>query len=472
MNIHTVLYQKKEAFIKSYSLILIAFATAFFPRIINSVGFPAIINFVHFAIVPFFCCIVIFTSKTKYKKQIFISKSIISSIFILLGVIAASALLNQAGVINVFLSLMLLSEPSVLLLAIICIPMTEESFKIFKTWIVRFNIFNIFLALSQHFLISAGILGVTSLQPADNVQGVFYLSGSGHVVSASVSMSFALYYFSSAEKSYLWMRASIFFAAFMQLLFADAKQVLLVWLAGWLLLILINIKDLRATLQYIIGAILVGFGFWWCINNVELFASFKGWIRPELYGSDGVATLLKIAPFRIIPSYYHSPLNWLLGLGPGHTIGRLGGWMLKDYGFLLKPLGATIHPASEAVWQTYIGNWLNSTFFSPLWGWAGIWGDFGFLGLAAYLYIILIIWLQICIDDFSKFTILTMMIFGLIVTQMEEPGYMLSMTSFIGLRWHEHKIAKRSRLASILSPDAEHQPRKQIPQSYIKPNKR
>lgn len=259
-------------------------------------------------------------------------------------------------------------------------------------------------------------------------------------------MSFALYYFSSLKKPYFWMRVAFFGAAFMQLLFADAKQVILVWFAAWLLLILINIKDLFVTLQYIIGATLTGIVFWWCINNLELFAVFKGWIRPELYGPDGAATLLKTAPFRIIPLYYHSSLNWLLGLGPGHTIGRLGGWMLKDYGFLLKPLGATIHPATEAVWETYRGNWLDSTFFSPLWGWAGIWGDFGFLGLIAYLYIILLIWTKICIDDFSKFTILTMIIFGLIVTQMEEPGYMLSMTTFIGLRWQERQIFKQSHL--------------------------
>jgi hypothetical protein len=119
--------------------------------------------------------------------------------------------------------------------------------------------------------------------------------------------------------------------------------------------------------------------------------------------------------------------------------------MLVDYWNLLGPLGATIHPASQAVWVTWRGYYLDSSFFSPLWGWVGIWGDSGLLGLAAYLYLGSIVWRRLCTDDFSKFMLLTVLVNGFIFTLMEEPGYMLSMAMVVGLRWQEHQIQIRSK---------------------------
>ncbi len=454
MNINSSwLYKQQKSYIQNSNIILLAFATAFFPRILNSIGFPPPINFVHFVIVPFACGIVITKTKVKNKNQISIAKSLIIGLVILLGVMTASALLNHAGLINVFLSLMLLGEPFIILLAIICIPFYQENFTKFRAWVLGFIYFHIFLALAQYFLIISGILTVTRMQIPDNVQGVFYLTGSGHVVAASISICFGLYYLISAKTAPIWLRVSVLVAAFFQLLFADAKQVLLVCLLAWLLLIFMKVKNIKVTLQYLIAAILVCYGLWWCIENVQAFAAFKTWIRPELYGPDGAATLLKFAPIRIIITYYKSPLNWLFGLGPGHTIGRLGGWMLRDYSALLKPLDATIHPASQAVWDAWKElYWLDSSFFAPFWGWAGIWGDLGFLGLAAYLYLAYIVWRRICVDDFCKFTMLTVFICGFIFTQLEEPGYMLSMAMLIGVRWHELQIMKRSRQLSA-QPD-------------------
>lgn len=450
MNARIGIYKSQEGYIKNSALILLAFASAFFPRILNTAGLPSPINFVHFIIVPLACGIVITKTKVRNRSQILISQSLVTGLILLLGVMTASALLNKAGVINVFLAFMLLAEPFIVLLAIICIPLSQKSFKKFRAWILGFIGIHVFLALAQHLLISIGILRVTRMQSVDNVQGVFYLTGAGHVVGASVSMSFGLYYLFSAKNAPLWLRVSIFGATFLQLLFADAKQVLFVFLIAWFLLILLRLNDIRSTLQYLIAAILIGYSLNWAIYNVQAFRAFRTWIRPGLYGPDGAATLLKLAPLRIIPTFYQSPLNWLLGLGPGHTVERLGGFMLKDYWALLKPLGATIHPASQAVWdafyQTY---WLDSSFFSPFWVLAGIWGDSGLLGMGIYLYLAWIVWRKLCLDDLSRFIMLTIFIYGLIFTQLQEPGYMLSMAALIGLRWHELQINKLSQLAAL-----------------------
>ena len=437
--------QSKPYIIKSSTLLIIAFATVFFPRLIDSAGAPPVINFAHFAIVPFACTIAIFQTRTKNRNQISIAKALMSGLIFLLGVMTASALLNTAGAINVILGFFLLTEPFMFLLGIICIPMTQESFQRFRKWIVGFSCFHIVLALIQKILLDVGIMRTTTMTVVqDNIQGVFYLSGSGHVVGSSVSISFGLYYLLSNKNSPRWIRLLVFSASFMQLLFADAKQVLLVSLLSWLLLIILNVKDIKKTLQYIILAIVTLFILAWCIQNLELFRAFNTWIRPEIYGPDGEATLLKTASIRIIISYFKSPLNWLLGLGPGHTVGRLGGWMLPGYGNLLNPLGATIHPVSQQGWDAVEASWLgtSSSMFSPFFGWAGIWGNIGFLGLGAYLYLASVVWRRLCFDNLSKFLMLNIFVHGLIFSQMEEPGYMLFVAALIALQWQERRINK------------------------------
>ena len=191
---------------------------------------------------------------------------------------------------------------------------------------------------------------------------------------------------------------------------------------------------------------ILGFIFFWCIHNLSSFRAFKIWMRPELYGPDGEATLLKTAVFQIVPAYYKSFLNVLLGLGPGHTVGRMGGWMLREYSSLLSPLGSTRHPASPTVWLVVANSWLGtqSSMFSPLFSWAGIWGDFGLIGLGIYLYLLFVVWRYLCIDDFCKLLLLSIFVTGFIFSQLEEPGYMLSSMMMIGLRWQAKQIESAS----------------------------
>jgi hypothetical protein len=214
---------------------------------------------------------------------------------------------------------------------------------------------------------------------------------------------------------------------------------LLVFIIAGIVLFLLNLKDVVLLIKYLTGGTIFGYTFLWCVNNLPAFGAYKTWADPELYGPNGQATLVKTTAFRVIPLHYESPLNFWLGLGPGHTVSRLGGWMVYQYQSLLEPLGVTIHQASSDVWREagsfYIAS--RSSLFSPLFGWAGIWGDLGLLGLAAYLYLAWLVWHHICLEDFSKFLLLTVFFFGLIMSQMEEPGYMLSVAALIGLQWQE-----------------------------------
>lgn len=430
----------RKGYFQLSQLVMFAFCTAFYPRVLTLLEFPSAFNLLHLGIVPWVCFLTIFKTKTRSKSQIAIAQAICFGLAILFTVMVASALLNRAGAINVIVDFLLLGEPFMMLLALISIPMSLARIEQFKTLLIYSGFINTLFAFVQRYVLHLQ----TRPGLADNIKGVFIAQGAGHVIGASVALTFGLYYFFYAKTVPIWIRTAVLLATFWHMLLADAKQVLLTFLLAGILLLLTKFKDIQQAIKYLSIAIIVIFVLVWCVQNVSAFSAFKTWLRPEIYGPDGEATRLKLATFSIVPSYYHSPLNTWLGLGPGHTVGRLGGWMLKEYEDLLTPLGSTRHPASSAVWAAAAASWLGnqSSMFSPLFGWAGIWGDLGFLGLGTYLCLSFLVWHKLCLDDFSKFLLLSVFVFGLIFSQMEEPGYMLTVACLVGLRWQEHRYRR------------------------------
>jgi len=429
MNSDAVYQQHRKGFIKSSTIVLLAFATAFLARLIEAIGVPVAINFLHFATVPLACGITLAKARSKSKRQLAIVQEILLGLLIFLVLMCASGLLNNAGLVNVILNYLMLTEPYLLLLAIVCIPMSLTSTETLRCWLVRFGFLNLLLAFVQRFVLNLHLH--EGLE--DNIKGVFLNQGSGHVVGASVSLTFGTYYLFTAKKRPLWLRLSVFLATLVHVVISDAKQVLAVFLVAMVLLFVTKLKDITEFVKYSIAAILAVSVAVWLANN-----GFLPWsIDMTLEGLQ-----LKLVGFSIIPSFYHSPLNPLLGLGPGHTIGRLGGWMLRDYWDLLSPLGATTLSVSQAVWAAAAASWFGdkSSMFSPFFGWAAIWGDLGILGLGTYLYLSFLVWGRLCSDDLSRFFLLTIFVFGLIFTQMEEPGYMLFMAILIGLQWQTNRL--------------------------------
>lgn len=321
--------------------------------------------------------------------------------------------------------------------------MTPEKVVGFRAFILFGSFANTLFAFIQKYVFNLDRLDGLG----DNIKGVFIGQGAGHVVGATVALSFSVYYVVNAKSVPIWLRLVTFLATFWHLLLADAKQVLLVFAISGVFLLFTKFKNVGEALKYIIIAGILGSAFLWCMENVPAFSAFNVWLRPEMYGPDGEATRLKSATFRIVPTFYNSSLNSWFGLGPGHTVGRLGGWMLEKYQDLLAPLGATVHPASSAVWGAVSRSWLGdqSSMFSPLFGWAGIWGDLGFVGIITLLYLWSVVWRRVCVDDISRFFVLNVLVFGLVFSQMEEPGYMLYVASLIALQWQERQASKLTR---------------------------
>jgi hypothetical protein len=435
---------KSKGYVANLNLILFGFATALFPRVLTTLKIPSVINFLHFFTVPIACASVLAKSRSKNRKQLAISKSLLLGLFLLLIIVFASALLNHAGIINAVLDYLLLTEPFILILTIVSIPMTSHSYHKFRNWILQACLINTIFAYVQKYVFHMEKF----YGGEDNIKGLFIGQGAGHVIGGSVAMTFAIYYFLDAKNKPLWFRIAIVLACLNHVIISDTKQVLLAFILGYGILYFLTFKDLKkAILYFIIGVLLLSI-FYWAVYSFEFLSAYKTWIRPEIYGADGEATRLKFATFRIVPEYFQSPLNWWLGLGPGHTVGRLGGWMLSIYWNLLSPLGATIHPASLAVWTAVSKSWLGdqSSMFSPLFGWAGIWGDLGLLGLGTYFYMAILVWRYVCVTDVAKYLMLTVFVFGTIFSQLEEPGYSLVVASLIGLDWQQSNLAAQKSL--------------------------
>ncbi len=435
---------KQKGYISNLQLTLFGLSTVLFPRVLTGLKFPSAINFLHFLAIPLACISVFNSSRSKDSKQLTLTKRLLVGLFILLIIVCASTLINQAGIVNAVLDYLLLAEPFILIMTIVCMPITWQSYHSFRAWLVQTMLINTLFAYVQKYIFHMDKL----IGGEDNIKGLFIGQGSGHVIGGSVSMTFATYYYINARNKPRWFRIGIVGLCINHVLISDTKQVLVAFMVAYLLLSFFNFQDIKRTLIYLLIGILVGGGFYWAIYNFEALDSYRTWIRPEIYAADGEATQLKFATFRIVPHYFHSPLNWWLGLGPGHTVGRLGGWMLYNYWDLLSPLGATVHQASKEIWAVVAKSWLGdkSSFFSPLFGWAGIWGDLGILGLGIYFYLAILVWQYVCTTDTSKYLMLTLFVFGTIFSQLEEPGYTLIVASLIGLDWQAKRLANLKKL--------------------------
>lgn len=436
--------EKKHGYISSSNLIILALASAFFPRVLMMMKIPSAVNFLHFALIPLAWGVAMATTRARNSKQLGLIRAILVGLWVLLIIEFTSALLNEAGWINAVLHFLLFAEPFMLIVAIICIPTSPERVSLLRTWFLRFGFINLGFALIQKFVLKWDTCGCSpgGWGDGDAIKGVFINQGSGHVVSGSVSASLAIYYCATATGRPVWLRCLVVFLTLVQIIVSDTKQVLAVCMVAFVLLTLSNVKDLRKVILYVIGIVLFGVIFSWAVDSFEFMSSYKTWARPELYGPNGEATKFKQFGITTIVEHIHSPWQWWLGLGPGHTIDRLGGWMLRDYSNLLMPLGATQTTIADETWLKVGASWLgnSSSLFSPFFGWAAIWGDIGLIGLGAHFYVCFLIW-RFC-DDMSRFQLLTIFVNGLIFTQMQEPGYMLYVAALIGLRWQEQRLKK------------------------------
>ena len=412
--------------IKISNLTIIFIAVVFFPRILTAMGAPPLINFLHFPFALFLAGSIIPKIRTSTSKQFFVG------LFILFTTITASAAVNNAGFLNIILSFLLLAEPFLLIMLMTSNPILDESIEQVKSWLMIFSFVHIAIIYYQFFI-------VRSPDP-DDVQGVFIGQGAGHHVGGAIALATAIYFFITYPKLSLWIRTlvAIIFAA--DISFSDSKQVLVVFVLSFVIIVITKLKNLGEILKYLaITIVIICLTYWFA--QIAFSSSLSFWGKDDrIIRGLGV----KFSVFSIINSYYSSPLNWLFGVGPGHSIGRLA-WLIPDYQQYLQPLGITSYSAvTETIFSVNNTNPLTNKFtgssmFSLTFSWAGVWGDLGIVGLGVYLYLWLLVW-KTCPDTLSQLFLITILVHGAIFSWMEEPGYMLFMISLIGIQWQKAQI--------------------------------
>ncbi len=402
------------------SLMAFLFVLVMLPRPLVALGAPTMVNFLHFPVVALLSFIIALNIKTVE------SKKLILGIAGFVTMVVFSAIYNYAGYINIILDVLILVEPFLFLVGMTAVEWKPVSISAFRRCLIFVGILHIFMAFYQRIIL--GLWG-------DDVEGLFVNMGAGSHLAGAVALAFGLYLFSMREFSSV-IRVCVFIACILVLILSDAKQVILVSLLSLVLLSLFKMKNYKVTLSYL--ATLIVFGGLGYYTILLMYPSLT-WLNPEIMV---MAIEQKLSVFGIIVNSFDSIGGWFFGLGPGHSIGRLA-WMLPEYQYLMD-LGATISYVTQDIIDANQSNWMSnsitgSSLFSLMFSWAGIFGDFGFAGLLAYLYVWFLVWKYYSQADLSRFFVLGILIFGAVFSWIEEPGYILFIMAIIGLSWQENQ---------------------------------
>ncbi|MDT3778142.1 hypothetical protein PJI16_11300 [Nitrospira sp. MA-1] len=407
---------------RSWLFGLLALSTVLYGRILTELGGPAVVKFFHFALVAIFAILLLpFLSNS-------ISWSLVYGLLLLSWVMVLSAVINGAGLLNILLDFLILSEPFLLLVLMINRPMSKSQIQTFRWLLVVFICIHVGLSFAQA-LAGGG---------TDDVKGVFLEQGAGHHVAGAVALTAAVYFFTALENFSLPVRAIISLIIASVVILSDSKQVIAVFLLGLGCLLCTKLGDIRKFFIYVLLFMTSG--------AVLLFSAFT--IFPALTTWADLNLILKglTVKFGILPllfSHYDSVLNWIFGLGPGHTVGKLA-FMLPQYEEQLRSLSVSFSSVTQHAWNYQQGNYLShsvtgSSMWSPFFFWAGLWGDLGILGVVSYGLLWVIVILRICTNDLARFLAFTVLIFGIVFSWLEEPGYMLFVVTIIGLSWQEQQ---------------------------------
>jgi hypothetical protein len=219
---------------------------------------------------------------------------------------------------------------------------------------------------------------------------------------------------------------------------SDSKQVIAVFLLSLWALLILKIQSFRRFIQYLflslVSAGIVALAAYTIVPSLSFWADVS-----KIH--QGLEAKFSIVP--LVTSHYKSPLNHLFGLGPGHTVGRLAS-LLPEYQEHLDMVAATVFPVTEAAETQRESNYLSnsktgSSMWSPFFFWAGLWGDLGIAGCAAYLFLWFIVFREVCSNEISHYFVFTILIFGMVFSWLEEPGYMLFVTALMGLGWQQRQ---------------------------------
>jgi hypothetical protein len=276
------------------------------------------------------------------------------------------------------------------------------------------------------------------------VQGSFRGLGPGAHVLGAIAMTAALYVLRSFPEWRAWWKALLAGLLFFLVVASDSKQVVLAFGVGYILVELGKVGSWKRLGSLVSRAVIVA-GLTYLAFHL---------LDPHLYLQDAATIVRSFArKFQVLPlitARIDSLAGWVFGLGPGHSVSRMGGWLLDHYWHVLAPLGATrtdLHvQAMNLPWVMTKA----SSLFWPMFSWAGIFGDVGAAGILAYAGLLWVTYFRFCPDGLSRLLVVVIVLLGFVFDWLEQYNFMLYVAAVIGQRWLACRAAEA---VAITSPD-------------------
>lgn len=394
--------------------ILALVLSTFSRSLVAFLGAPAAVNFLHFPVVTGLFLLSL-RSVGRAAAPVYFGSAVLFLIYV------ASAAINGAGAVNAIAGFLILAEPFLLFAVLINSRPRASSIRRFGWWLLFFAVVQIPIAYAQW-------PEARAARNLDLVQGTFTGMVVGHHILGGLAMVGAVYLFRWPASLPIFVRWPLIALLFGVVVISDTKQVMLAFLVGYASLLALAVRSVAGAsrvavrLAVLVGAIYIA---QWLVGTHSYF---------HQAANVGSAFFGKFVVFSILVDHFESVANWVIGVGPGHGVTRMGGWLLEKYWHLLEPLGATRTEIAAEAWRAsgYFGE--RSSLFIPLFSWAGIFGDVGVAGVVVYGALLWIAW-RFCVDDTCRVIVLSIVCLGFLFEWLEEPNFMLYALAVIGQRW-------------------------------------
>jgi hypothetical protein len=389
-------------------------ASIFLSRPLTSLGFPGIINMVHMGFVPLGMILVFFNHRAGHGK-------LITVIGIFFAVSVVSGAITGAGVLNVLLFGIIMTEPFVLYL-LLTTPAWRRVRQPTKTQVLD----SVMLLNLAFAVVQVLVFGYRS----DDVRGFFINAGAGSHLNGSIGLCYALY-FSLMRRPRVSknLQYLVWFLALANVWVADAKTAILslaIALGG---LALFKVKRPTFAVAIALTASGVAWLLFYYVTKVIEITSIQ-------MITDGLSQ--KFSVVQIINDEMSGFHEYIWGLGPGHSISRVA-LLLPDYHWLSDYFQVTTHPITENIkymnQENYLSNSVTgSSIYSMYNSWISIWGDVGPVGVLVYSWLLKLVYNDCRYHDGGRLLIFFAIIMGMIFSYLGEPGFTCAIMWMIALQ--------------------------------------
>lgn len=408
---------------ENYNLILAFIFLVIFSRLFVSFGLPKIFNHFHYLLI----IICLFYYFPMFK---FVEKKLLTNFILLNLVLLISSIFNNASIYNYIADTVIVLEPIIVLLIISSLSLTDNNINNLKKILLFFALINTLFAYYQYY-----IQGLR----ADDVHGIFINLGTAPHTAAAFNFVAAIIL--AFEKNFLKSIKILFIILFLSVTFLSSTLTLILCFFSSIAFFIL-IKKKKSLFKIIFYFLLLYLFILIIIYFVQDTQIYKIRFSEGNFIPYINALIYKYKTFHFISEEFQNFYNYLIGLGPGHSISRLS-LMSQEYDFLNFTYSEIINKIFYLQQSEYLNNkYTGSSFFSLFYFAVGIYGDLGLIGTVLYY----LFWLNIFLMSKNNYKIslliLNIIILSLIFQWLEEPAFINYVAFFIGLELN--KILKEN----------------------------